>query len=568
MRGLCACAPDLSFVRRFNAGMPIAMYESFFLLRQRPFSASPDLYHYFPSPLAEQAREQLVQCIEHGAGPALLIGPPGTGKSLLCQLIADHFQAAYQVVTLSHSTVCTRRALFQSLLYALRCRTKGSSEGALRLAMWHHLESRRACPNGVLAIIDEAHKLPIVLLEELRVLTNCVLDGHPRFRLLLAGGPALEERFTDPELETFNQRLGTRAYLQPLVREETAAYVRALIAAADGVPDEIFTDEALRAFHYATDGIPRLINQLGNAALTMAARQQRRPIDRELVEHAWAELQQLPTPAQTPADSSAADNPTDSNTSFIEFGALSDGMNEMPEESDFVESLERDAGKAMSDETSVYDVPAAHNAFYDQIHHVAAQLERPLTPPASGEASGADEVIDPQRAESRRLRFRFDPPVTAFPSSATSISTSDRAQHDDQGVDGWSEEGHGPDLDRDEMRGEMHDARRDEMRDEIHSGAVPAPHFLHRPFEHHPNSLRQHPESRPSIERPNVPHAQQDARPLGHELQIVPDEVEPTDRTAGERRLDQRHALDSDRQKSRANRMDYRLLFAQLRRRQ
>lgn len=528
------------------------MYESFFLLRQRPFSASPDLYHYFPSPLAEQAREQLVQCIEHGAGPALLIGPPGTGKSLLCQLIADHFQAAHQVVTLSHSTVCTRRALFQSLLYALRCRTKGSSEGALRLAMWHHLESRRACPNGVLAIIDEAHKLPIALLEELRVLTNCVLDGQPRFRLLLAGGPALEERFTDPELETFNQRLGTRAYLQPLVREETAAYVRALIAAADGVPDEIFTDEALRAFHYATDGIPRLINQLGNAALTMAARQQRRLIDRELVEHAWADLQQLPTPAQTPADPSAADHSNDSSTSFIEFGALSDGTNELPEESGFVESQERDAAKGTSEETSVFEVPAAHNAFYDQIHHVAAQLERPLAAPASGDSHGTEEVMDPQRAESRRLRFRFDPPVTAFPIAPPTSSFHDHAQNDIQSQDGSAADGLRPDGDH----------------DEIHSGAVPAPHFLHRQFDQRSSSLRQQPESATASERPTTPLAQQNDRPLGHELLIVPDEVEPTERSAGERRLDQRHDLDADRQKSRANRMDYRLLFAQLRRRQ
>ncbi len=523
------------------------MYESFFLLRQRPFSASPDLYHYFPSPMAEQAREQLVQCIEHGAGPALLIGPPGTGKSLLCQLIADHFQAAYQVVSLSHSTVCTRRALFQSLLYALRCRTKGSSEGALRLAMWHHLESRRACPNGVLAIIDEAHKLPIPLLEELRVLTNCVLDGQPRFRLVLAGGPSLEERFTDPELETFNQRLGTRAYLQPLVREETAAYVRALIAAADGVPDEIFTDEALRAFHYATDGIPRLINQLGNATLTMAARQQRRPIDRELVEHAWADLQQLPTPAQTPTDPGRAADPIHSNTSFIEFGSLTDDTNELADGSDYIESSAPDASTVTSDESSAYEVPATHNAFYDQIHHVAAQLERPLFHSPANElpanespaiespvnespaqpASGAAEVIDQQRAEARRLRFRFDPPVTAFPIGAPTSSP-----------------------------------------DEFHSGTVPAPHFLHRQLDQSRSSPGQQPESTPTTERPTTPHAKPHDRPLGHELLIVPDEAEPTERTPGERRLDQRHDLDSDRQKSRANRMDYRLLFAQLRRRQ
>lgn len=524
------------------------MYESFFLLRQRPFTASPDLYHYFPSTIAEQARDQLIQCIEHGSGPALLIGPPGTGKSLLCQLLADHFQAAHQIALLSHSTVCTRRALFQSLLYALRCRTKGSSEGALRLGMWHHLESKRACPNGVLAIIDEAHKLPIALLEELRVLTNCVVDGEPRFRLILAGGAALEERFADPELETFNQRLGTRAYLQPLSREETAAYVRARIAAADGMPDDTFTDDALRAIYYATDGVPRLINQLGDAALTLATRQQRKPIDRELLEQAWADLQQLPSPVQTPPETNS------STSSFIEFGELdgaADHTSSTPvvdiEEGFGAASYEFDASHSTADqetdaeEHDAEETATIHNAYYDQVRHVAAQLDRPRssepTIQPAAEPAAEPSIPAPVQASaiasattspianptaSRRLKFRFDPPASellpAHPAAAT-LGTHNQT-----------------------------------------NSAVPAPHFRVSQSE-----------SPATLPHRVEPTAAQPKLPQGHELLIVPDEEESREDVASRRPLDRRSdaAQDShsDQQPSRANRMDYRLLFAQLRRR-
>ena len=81
--------------------------------------------------------------------------------------------------------------MFQSILFALRQRHRGSSEGELRLTMLNYLESPVECPQGVLLIVDEAHTLPIRLLKELRILTNLCRDGQSRLRLVLAGGPAL-----------------------------------------------------------------------------------------------------------------------------------------------------------------------------------------------------------------------------------------------------------------------------------------------------------------------------------------------------------------------------------------
>ena len=81
------------------------MYESFFSLRHRPFLAAPDVYHHYPSTIAEQARSSLLRCMERGQGPALVIGPAGTGKSHLCEMIADHFRAALNVALLAHSGI-------------------------------------------------------------------------------------------------------------------------------------------------------------------------------------------------------------------------------------------------------------------------------------------------------------------------------------------------------------------------------------------------------------------------------------------------------------------------------
>ena len=114
----------------------------------------------------------------------------------------------------------------------------------------------------MLLLVDEAHTLPLRLLEEVRLLTNVVRDGQSRVRLVLAGGMALEERLTSPKLESFHQRIAARCYLQPLGRDETIYYVQEQIRRCGATRTALFTGDAQASVHTATDGIPRLINQV------------------------------------------------------------------------------------------------------------------------------------------------------------------------------------------------------------------------------------------------------------------------------------------------------------------
>ncbi len=158
--------------------------------------------------------------------------------------------------------------------------------------------------------------LPLRLLEEIRMITNLVRQGQPRVRLVLAAGMVLDERMASPRLESFNQRVAARCYLQSMSREETSGYIRAQIHAVGGQPDRVFAGEALQAVHRATDGIPRLVNQVCDHVLLMAAIGRRSPVDAAGVEEAWADLQQLPTPWTR--DAAGATGAPD----ILEFGQL------------------------------------------------------------------------------------------------------------------------------------------------------------------------------------------------------------------------------------------------------
>ena len=304
------------------------MYQSFFQFGRRPFNATPEARDFFPSEPIENARQTLTRCIERGEGPALLIGPVGTGKTLLCQVLAEQLKENYKIALLASGQLCSRRTLLQAILFELGLPYRDLEEGELRLSLIDHLAPSDLCPNGMLLIVDESQTLPLRLLEEIRMITNLVRGGRPRVRLVLAGGPFLEERFASPKLESFSQRLAARCYLDSLRREETFDYIRHQLAEIAGDhQQETFTDAALGAVYDATDGIPRLINQVCDHALIMAAIGHRRQLDAAGIQEAWADLQQLPTPWSDAPTAGEAE----ADGGIIEFGQLDEQPGDHPQ---------------------------------------------------------------------------------------------------------------------------------------------------------------------------------------------------------------------------------------------
>ena len=271
----------------------------------RPFGAAPHPSRYFPAVVAEEARLRIKRSIERGEGPALLIGGAGTGKTMMLEVLAQQFKDSLTVLPMAGAQLCTRRALLQMILFQLGLPYRGLDEGELRLSLLSHLRPTNGEATRILLLVDEAESLPDRLLEELRVLTNITVTGHPLVSLVLVGSPILEERFAEPKLEVFSQRISSRSYLAPIGREETKHYVRAQVAAVKLDPVTMFTPDGLEAICDATDGVPRLINQLCDQLLWLANETGYSPLDAEIVQQAWSELQQLPAPW----NSSPLDNP-------------------------------------------------------------------------------------------------------------------------------------------------------------------------------------------------------------------------------------------------------------------
>ncbi len=308
------------------------MYEALLQSADRPFRATPDTKFYFPSDSIEQARQTIVRAILRAEGPCLVLGGAGLGKTMLGQIVADDVYGRFDIVKLHATGLCSRRALLQSILFELRLPYRELSEGELRMSIMDRLSpSPETAPSGILMIVDEAHTLSPKLLEELRLITNFARNGQPRARLVLMGNMRLEDTFANPQLDSFNQRLAARCYLQPMTRDQSMEFVRHQLRCAQVEPATLITNDALRTLYAASEGVPRLLNQVMDHALVLGISSGQCPISASLIEEAWSDLQQLPAPwhsSNAPEKAAAG-----VSTSTIEFGELSDD-----DEESFVES--------------------------------------------------------------------------------------------------------------------------------------------------------------------------------------------------------------------------------------
>jgi type II secretory pathway predicted ATPase ExeA len=298
------------------------MYESQFLLKRRPFAATPDPRCFLASGQIQSALDELVVCVEQGQGVAVVSAPAGTGKTLLCERLRSELENRFQVVLLPHASFLTRRAILQSILADLNHSYRRQDEQELRLELSPAIRALSPKREAMVLILDEAHMLAEDLLEELRILSDLSDHGRPLVRLVLVGQPGIEETLARPSLEALNQRIRAHVCLDSFDRATAVDYIDYRITWAGGRTSEIFAPEALDLIYRASDGVPRCINQLCDHALLLAYVAEQKPVTASTIREALKDLRQLPLHWNESllADQHRIENSNESVQSF-EFGA-------------------------------------------------------------------------------------------------------------------------------------------------------------------------------------------------------------------------------------------------------
>lgn len=241
------------------------MYESYFGLREKPFSFTPDPRFLYVSETHKLAFTLLSYGLTEQAGFVVLTGEVGTGKTTLVRRLLDEAGQG-TVVGLATNTHAAFGTPLKWVLRAFELKCPSADPLDQHDALVDHLDAVSGEGKRAVLIVDEAQNLSEDALEQLRIISNVNSGADQLLQLILVGQPELRETLERPQLRQFAQRVWTDHHLARLDADETRAMIRHRVEVAGGDPD-LFDDEATTAVHYFTGGLPRLVNALCEMAL-------------------------------------------------------------------------------------------------------------------------------------------------------------------------------------------------------------------------------------------------------------------------------------------------------------
>jgi general secretion pathway protein A len=246
------------------------MYTDFFGLQRLPFNLTPDPAFLFLPIKHREALAGLTYAILERKGFVVLTGDAGTGKTTLISSVLNRLPADRVESSIVLNPTLTASEFLEGVLLDFDIPDVPVSK-AQRLWKLQDFLARTYQENRLaVLVIDEAHKLSLEVLEEIRLLGNFESATGKFLQILLLGQPELDHILNRHDLRQFKQRISLRLYIDRLTASEVQQYIQFRWAKGDAKGPPPFTQDATTGIIQWSQGIPRLINSICDTALLMA----------------------------------------------------------------------------------------------------------------------------------------------------------------------------------------------------------------------------------------------------------------------------------------------------------
>lgn len=243
------------------------LYLGHFGLRQPPFDITPDPRFFFVGGQRGAVLEGIAHAVFDTPGIILVIGEVGSGKTMLCRMLAQRLRDQCTLIYLANPSFGP-----QEILRGIAADLGLTPEAGepLPLVLQRALLALHARGRQAVLLIDEAQAMPPESIEEVKLLSNLETGDRKLLQIILFGQPELDDLLSQPRLRQVRDRVVHRFAIPPLPPEDASRYLDHRLACAGSAGAELFDADARRLLVARAHGSVRRLNILADQSLLAA----------------------------------------------------------------------------------------------------------------------------------------------------------------------------------------------------------------------------------------------------------------------------------------------------------
>jgi MSHA biogenesis protein MshM len=247
----------------------MSMYLEHFGLAEAPFKITPHTEFFFGGAHRGETLEALIYAITSGEGMVKVTGEVGAGKTMLCRVLMERLPDTVETIYLAVPSL-SRDEMLSVIADDLGIDTQGGNTTKLVRALQEKLIEIHEGGRQVVALIDEAHAMPLETLEQIRLLSNLETSHDKLMQIVLFGQAELDAHLLLPHMRQLKERITHSFTLKPLPANDIRDYLNFRLRAAGYKGPDLFGAEALKLIAEASEGLTRRINIYADKTLLAA----------------------------------------------------------------------------------------------------------------------------------------------------------------------------------------------------------------------------------------------------------------------------------------------------------
>ena len=247
----------------------MTIYLEHFGLNEAPFKITPHTEFFFAGANRGETLEALIYAITSGEGMVKVTGEVGAGKTMLCRVLMERLPDTVETIYLAVPSLSPDEML-ATIADDLAVDVHGGNTTKLIRALQERLIATHAEGKQVVALIDEAHAMPLETLEQIRLLSNLETNRDKLMQIVLFGQPELDQHLMLPNMRQLKERITHSFNLLPLPARDIKDYLNFRLRAAGYKGPDLFSPDAIKLIAEASEGLTRRINIYADKTLLAA----------------------------------------------------------------------------------------------------------------------------------------------------------------------------------------------------------------------------------------------------------------------------------------------------------